>query len=277
MAGRGSGARGRGPVLKEEQIRYFRRWFSAYVQRFYSEDPGFQSHITLKEEHTKCVCREILDIAESLSLESEDLHLAEAEALFHDIGRFEQFFRYGTFSDWKSENHAVLGVRIMREEKVLKILPAVERRLILAAVFWHNRAAPPNGSDLRLRFFARLLRDADKLDIWRVITENYQRTNGPRNLILEHGLPDEPRIFPEVMAEALAGRQVDIRHLRTLNDFKLMQMSWIFDINYPQTFRAVLDRGYLEIIRDSLPDSEKIKRSYELARLHAERGATLAL
>jgi putative nucleotidyltransferase with HDIG domain len=259
--------------MKEEQIRQFRRWYRAYVRRYYSDDPDFQRNIMLKEDHTKRVCREIMDIAGSLSLNKGETLLAETAALFHDIGRFEQLKRYGTFSDGQSENHAVLSIRILREERALQILPPDERRLILAAVFWHNRATPPDGGVHRLRFFARLLRDADKLDIWRVITADYQRINGPRNLILEHGLPDEPRISPEALTELLCGRQVDFRHLRTRNDFKLMHMSWIFDIFFPRAFQAVLERGYLEIIRDSLPDREEITRAYEQARRHAERRA----
>jgi putative nucleotidyltransferase with HDIG domain len=264
--------------MKRGHLLHFRRWFRDYVRHYYSDDPDYQAMVVLKEEHTVRVCREVLDIARSLDLAGEELYLAETMALFHDIGRFEQLARYGTFADFKSENHALLGVRILREEGILDILPDVDRRLILAAVFWHNRAAPPpEGGRGRLPFFARLLRDGDKLDIWRVVTFDYKRAGGPRNTILGLGLPDDPRISSKVMEEILAGEQVSSHNLRTRNDFKLMQLSWIYDINFFYTFRQVLEREYLEIIRDSLPPSEEVERAYGQARRYAEDKARVDL
>lgn len=260
--------------MNKKQVEYFRSWFHGYVDRYRSGDPEIQKNIHLKRDHTLGVCREILDIAASLSLKKEEFYLAETMALFHDIGRFEQFVRYGTFSDWKSENHAELGIRILRKENVFHGLSAPEERLILAAVFWHNRAEPPEDGPGSLRFFSRLLRDADKLDIWRVVTPDYKSGSGSRNLVLEHGLPDEPWISLEVMDEALSGRPVSVRFLKTRNDFKLLHMSWIYDINFPRAFETLIERQYLEIIRDSLPGTDEVAKVYERAARYAAHGAS---
>ena len=45
------------------------------------------------------------------------MRIAEAVALLHDVGRFEQYKRYGTFNDRKSVNHAALGVEIMKKNR----------------------------------------------------------------------------------------------------------------------------------------------------------------
>ncbi len=39
-----------------------------------------------------------------------------------------------------------------------------------------------------------------------------------------------------------------------INDFKLLICSWIYDLNFPATRRAVLERGYLDAILSLLPD-----------------------
>jgi hypothetical protein len=46
--------------------------------------------------------------------------------------------------------------------------------------------------------------------------------------------------------------------MRTLNDFKLLQLGWIYDLNFPVTVKIIKERQYLEAIRKSLPASEEI-------------------
>ena len=55
------------------------------------------------------------------------MHLAEAIAVLHDIGRFEQFFRYHTYSDSASVDHARLGADIIERTGIVKMLAADER------------------------------------------------------------------------------------------------------------------------------------------------------
>ena len=40
--------------------------------------------------------------------------------------------------------------------------------------------------------------------------------------------------------------------MATLNDYKLLQISWVFDVNFAPTFGAVLQRGYVEKIAAKL-------------------------
>ena len=243
-------------------------WFASYVQGFKSGNPDWQPNIILKEEHTRRVCKEILDIGRKIGLSDEDLRLAEVIALFHDIGRFEQFARYQTFVDRNSVNHAVLGVKILKENGVLNRLDRSIRDLILRAILYHNRFALPQKETEKCLFFAKLLRDADKLDIWRVLIDYYCREDGKRNAVIELGLPDTPGISSDVYKDLIEGRIVDVAHLRNLNDFKLLQIGWIYDINFVQTFQYVQERGYLEMIRDVLPNSEKIAEIFNVVQAY---------
>ncbi|MDD3710775.1 MAG: hypothetical protein PHH78_10725, partial [Methanothrix sp.] len=71
--------------MDEETLNELSLWFSEYVQTFKSGDFEKDRNIVLKEEHTGRVRGEIREIGESLGLGDEDLRLAEAMALFHDL------------------------------------------------------------------------------------------------------------------------------------------------------------------------------------------------
>jgi putative nucleotidyltransferase with HDIG domain len=252
--------------MEHRTVTTLREWFADYVGTFQSGNPEDQQNIELKKAHTRRVCMEILEIGNSLGLNDEDLCLAEVMALFHDIGRFDQYARYGTFSDLKSEDHAMLGVTVLRKTGVLEVLDRSSAELILRAIGYHNKAFLPKDESERCLFFSRLLRDADKLDILRVVTDYYRRQPGDRNGAIELELPDTPEISMEVYEDLLAKRIVKTEHLKTLNDFKLLQMGWVFDVNFCRTFELIRERRYMEMIRNALPWSEKISKIYFTVR-----------
>jgi len=249
-------------------------WFEEYVHRFDSNDAVFQENFDLKTEHTRRVCEVIRDIGKSLYLSPEDLCLAEASALLHDIGRFEQYKRYRTFADYKSEDHAALGVRVIRENRILDNLDPVSAKILIRAVGCHNNAWLPDRESTRSLLFLKLLRDADKVDIWRIVTEYYQSSGNNRNRTIELDLPDIDYVSPPVYSALMSDRLVQMTDLKTLQDFKLLQIGWIYDVNFPRTFQIVRENGYLETIRDALhQESSRIKEIYERARAHLYRNA----
>jgi len=259
----------------QEILPGLKTWFKDYTRRFSSDNPVVQESMDLKTDHTRRVCEAIVNIGESQELSREDLCLAEAAALLHDIGRFEQYSRYRTFSDYRSEDHAALGVRVIKANQVLHNLEPAMAEIIIRVVGYHNRAALPDREEERCLFFLKLLRDADKVDIWRVVTDYYQNAAHNRNHTLELDLPDGPRISDSVCKTLMNGKLVQMADVKTLNDFKLLQIGWIYDINFPRTFQIVRENGYLEMIRDALPEtSVRVAEIYERARAHLERNSS---
>ncbi len=247
-------------------------WFEEYVNQFASGDPRVQENMDLKAGHTRRVCAAILDIGASLNLSTEDLCTAEATGWLHDIGRFEQYTHYGTFMDHRSEDHAALGVSVIKESRILEKIGAFDPEIILRVVGAHNRAALPAGEDERTLFFLKLLRDADKVDIWHVVTAYYQDRKQRRNHALELDLPDSPHISQPVYEALMKGRLVKMADLKTVNDFKLLQMGWIYDANFPRTFQIVREKAYLEVIRDALSImSDRTSDVYGRARSYLDR------
>lgn len=255
-------------MANESEVMRIRAWLDAFINSHRTGQEPVDSAIQLKAEHTLNVRREILDIGRSLGLEAEDLGIAEILALVHDVGRFEQFARYRTFSDLRSEDHARLGARILRRAGVLEDWDAAPRSLVLFAVEQHNRANLPAEADARSLFFLKLLRDADKIDILRVATEYYRGLL--RHDAIPMGLPDESAISESVVRGVLAGAVVKVEEIRTLNDFKLLQMAWVFDVHFPRSFEIIRQRRFLDHIEAALPATESVREAAAAARRHIE-------
>ena len=248
--------------VSESDLNNLKKWFSLYVQSFYSTDAIIQQALVLKEKHSLRVCNEILAIGRKLDMSDANLRLAGTMALFHDIGRFEQFTRYRTFVDKKSENHGELGLKVLQQEKTLAALGMDTQELILKAVSFHNRLSVPEDESPVCIYFSKLLRDADKLDIFNLVSTYYYVNPAERSAAVELDLPDTDEVSEEILTILQEGKMVSMQRLRSLNDFKLLQMGWIYDINYQPTFQMIHERDYLKKIRDTLPVSERIDQIY---------------
>lgn len=80
---------------------------------------------------------------------------------------------------------------------------------------------------------------------------------------MELDLPDTPDVSEDVLISLQQGEVVSNRQLKTLNDFKLLQMAWVYDINFPPTLQIIHEKRYLNKIRDTLPSLEKIDQIYD--------------
>lgn len=248
--------------MTENDLIFFKDWFSDYCASFHTADSKDQKNISLKEDHTFNVCRNIVEIAKELSLDINGAMVAETIALFHDIGRFPQYAQYRTFNDSISVNHGVLGAQTLIDEKVLKNLPVHERELIIQAVRFHNAFLIPGRLKKDIVFFIKLIRDADKLDIWRVFIEYYETPEDERASAAGLGLPDTEDYSEEVISCIKRRTMASLSSVRTLNDFKLMQLSWIYDLNFKASLRMLSERNYIGSIISSLPQSEAVKGVY---------------
>lgn len=154
--------------LRQARLAAFLQYISAYNLD--------DQQTALKVEHSYKVAALCEEIAAKSGMAPADVDLAWLCGLIHDIGRFEQIRRYGTFNDSKSMSHALLGAAVLRGEyegladgRLERFLmePADEQ-LVLKAVELHSNLVLPDGLSSRERTFCELLRDADKVDIIRV-------------------------------------------------------------------------------------------------------------
>ena len=251
----------------KEIVAGMKTWFNSYVGAFKFDNHEQQQNIDIKREHTERAVKEIVNIGKELGLNDDELELAGIIALFHDIGRFEQYNLYKTFSDHKSLDHAELGIKILVKHNVLGMLDEEIQKLILCSIKYHNRPSLPGEETEKCLFYSRLVRDADKLDILRVVTDYYHREKKQINPALVLELPDSHGISGEVYEALMNKKVVDMRHVKNVNDIKLLQAGLIYDINFEPTLNDVKNRRYIEKIREVLPNLREIDKIFNLIYL----------
>jgi hypothetical protein len=181
----------------------------------------------------------------------------------HDIGRFTQYRRFGTFNDRQSANHAALGIDVLAQAAAFTALPPGPKQIIVDAIRYHNVRALPTRQKPEAALFRQLIRDADKLDIWRVFADCYRQCDQPDPTVILN-LPDRPTWNVPILC-SIAKRQIaNLHQMQSLNDFKLLQLSWVFDINFPETLIQADKRGHLRVIARSLPDAPAVQQAIGL-------------
>ena len=250
--------------MDERQFEQIKTWFDNYVAGFYGDDKYANANIKLKDRHSRRVRREMLGLAEALGLTDGQRRLAEAVGLLHDVGRFEQFAEYRTYSDVKSVNHCLLGLEVLRRTDILGRPDSAERQITEKAVEYHGARELPGDLSDDCMLFARMIRDADKLDVFRIVVRYHSvYIRNPDIFMLEVDLPDEPHCSKEIVEAILNGQLISFHTLRTLNDMKLMQLGWVYDVNFAPTLRRIKQRKYLETMLSLLPDTQQIRRVEE--------------
>lgn len=242
--------------MEQAQLDELHQWFEKYVQTYNDIDEEGFRNILLKVEHTRKVCEVMEFLATGEGLTPDEARIAAAVALLHDVGRFPQFRRWRTFRDSDSDNHARLGIEVIREQAVLNGLPAAERLLIEEAVRFHNLLALPLRFTSPTALYIRLIRDADKLDIWRVFLDYFRQPEDLRPSAVTLGFPDLPEVTPACVGELAAGRVIRLENVRVLNDFKLLQISWVYDLNFRSAYCLLRQRGHIAALAATIPLDE---------------------
>jgi len=251
--------------MEQAQLDGLHHWFDNYVQTYNDIDEEGFRNILLKVEHTGKVCEIMSFLAAGEGLSPEESRTAAAVALLHDVGRFPQFRRWRTFRDSDSDNHARLGIEVLREQDVLAGLPDAERLIVEEAVRFHNLLALPLRFRSPTSLFIRLIRDADKLDIWRVFLDYFRQSEDLRPSAVTLGFPDLPGVTQACVRELAAGRVIRLEDVRVLNDFKLLQISWVYDLNFRSSYDLLMQRGHIEALAATIPLDDEAAQAVALA------------
>ena len=254
----------------EESYNKIRTWYDAYVLEFSSEDPEIQINIDLLKEHASRVIENVNELALSINFDESNLFLLQAAALLHDIGRFEQLVKHGTYADNEDSNHIQIGLSVIEEHEVLKALEEEERQLVIDCVKKHDLSELPKNSDEHSLAMIDLLRDADRIDVLRIVSDYYTHKKVHPNRHLDMELKDMPAIAKKIGKAVMAEKVATREDVVTLNDLKLYQMSWIFDMKHKRSFKMVSEKSYIKAIFETLPKSDIVIDMYRNMKIFME-------
>ena len=222
-------------------------------QPLFFDDVQLSDGLKLKQIHTYKVVENCQALGEALHLSPHDLALAKMIGLFHDIGRFTQFVKYRTFNDALSENHGALGVRILHDIPLMKRLDPEDLKVLKFAIANHNARVIGRTDNKRAVNFARLIRDCDKVDIYRVLKPFLGPTDGTG-------------CSPDFVERFVAGKQCDYTKMRTQDDRKVVRLMWIYDINFTWSLKQIIKGNYIEDIIANLVHSPEMEKGFTALR-----------
>ena len=246
-----------------------RAQYGAYVDEYRGADGKLPEMMQLKLTHTMMVVAAARRIAEGEGFDGRTYLACEAAALLHDTGRYEQLRIYNTFRDSDSVDHAVFSHDIVRDQGWLDGWR--DRDAILHAVLYHNRREiPAECTDPLELAAAKTVRDADKIDIFRVLEDQVEHTDWRRDNRAFWNLETVAPPSPAVVAAIREGRPVAYQLISCLADFVLIQVGWMISgLEYASSRRICAERGHLEFRRRfmrELTDDPAVDELCDIAR-----------
>jgi putative nucleotidyltransferase with HDIG domain len=258
-------------VMNEGQWVEAREWFGRYGAGFAGADGALHPLLQGKASHSRRVAANAEEIARDAGLADGEVLFARTAGLLHDVGRFPQFRDFGTFSDPRSIDHGERGHAALSEDPHFSLLDMPNREDLLASVRYHNKRVLPDTLSPGERRLTDIVRDADKLDIFKVILDALDNGDFEKNAtVFLHAVPEGPP-NPVIVQCIREGRTASYADIRCRTDFGLQLLSWAFDLSFDGTCRRLIERGWFDGIIAKLPSYPEVEEAAAIARTHLMR------
>lgn len=231
--------------------------FDKYVSDFDFKVDG----IEYKYYHSYRVQKYSEKISDMLNLGLKDKKLASDIGLLHDIGRFHQLEKYNSFCD-KKFDHADYGAKILFEDNLILNydINKCDYEIVKKAIRNHNKYQIEDGLNERELFFAKLVRDADKIDILNAFSSIR---------VLEICECDE-EISPSVREEFFNNITVRNINVKNKNDKIISMLAFLFDINFEVSYRIIKEEDFINKFYDAIKHKEIFKEYFDYANKYLD-------
>lgn len=215
-------------IYYEEVLKEFKK----YVEQFNSND----EMIAMKISHSYHVAELAKILGKCLEITEENINLVKTIGLLHDLGRFVQYEKTKSYNDATTKiDHGALAVDYLFKDKHIKdfAIPEKYYSIIEKAIYNHNKLEIETNLTEEELFYVHLIRDADKIDIFR------------QDAMMEN-IFIEP-ISPKVKEAFFEHHLIDIKEIRTKSDGILVELAYIFDIHFQGSYELLKDTDNLEL------------------------------
>ena len=245
--------------MTAEEFKSVQAWFERNVEMHMNINSGTREILQPRLVHCGHVSENCRALAVDLKQKPAGQLTAAAVGLLHDIGRFSQYAEFGSFIDRETVSHSERGYEIAEKSTVILSLSSGDRQNILDGIRYHNSKdfaakAHPESID-----YIKLLRDADRIDRFRITLELIQRDSATRKLSVRDDGPVSPKVTDRICKHTSASKKI----IGSTLDFYLFRLSSVFDISYEVTYRRVAESGIFREIFSYLPDDERIGAAVE--------------
>lgn len=217
--------------------------------------------IERKQKHSLRVMEISKKIATELKLNEEEIKLATLIGLLHDIARFEQYAQYKIYRDADSFDHGDYGVKILNKDIRNYIDTDEYDKIIKCAVKNHNKYKIEDGLTEKERLFCKIVRDADKLDIFFEAETMFWKDDIDRINVEKCTITDEI-MEPILNKETIKIKKGDNELVRLLS-----MIAFVFDINFKPSLSIIKNKKYIDNILNRFEfKDENTKKQIELIK-----------
>lgn len=255
-------------MITEEILKACRMAFEEYIKTLAVEYPDNHHKFQDIRAHSLQVVSNSILLANAVLPAEEDKRLAVIIALFHDIGKTSMIAK-NLEASVILRDHATVSSKIIQQMDFFASLSADIQSVILKSVEGHSKLKLPKLDTEQQTLFARLLRDADKLDIYDSAWRFFKEKNGIAPLMTAE-LTNSTEISEKVLKSIQSGKTALVEDLKSMNDYKLLLISMAFDINFKYTFRIMSEKQYIQKFYEILPKRDQIIDAYRGIKLFVE-------
>jgi putative nucleotidyltransferase with HDIG domain len=255
-------------MITEELLKECRLAFEEYFQLVTIDSPDNHHKFQDIRAHSLRVVSNSLLLANVVLQTEEEKRLATVIALFHDIGKVSMISK-NMEAAIIQRDHTTVSTKIIQQMEFYAALTADIQAVILKSVESHNKLKLPKLDTEQQTLFARLLRDADKLDIYDSAWRFFKEKTGLAPLMTTD-LNNSTDISEKILKSIQAGKTAMVEDLRSMNDYKLLLISMAFDLNFKYTFRIMSEKQYIQKIYETLPKRDQIIDAYRGIKLFVE-------
>ncbi len=248
----------------QNKFAQFEQRFRDYSETFRDSSGEFPFPVRQKLRHTFDVCRITEELCIRSRIPEKETFLFRVCALFHDISRFEQYQKFGTFRDAETFDHGERSAEIMLSGGFIAELSGEEQALAASAIRMHNKPAIPADYPAEYLPAAKMIRDADKLSILTIICEFFNNPD-QSDPAFRLELPQSGHISEHVVQAVLDSKPVLYSTLRSVQDFIATLYNWTADLNYPASSAYALEHKSYEKLSSLLPEVPEKQQILNLA------------
>lgn len=204
----------------------------------------------MREKHTYRVAANAKYIAENLNLTKEDIELAELIGLLHDIGRFEELKQTKTTCSNKFD-HASYGVKMLFDDGMIRQYIDDDKydEIIKKAIGNHSKLKIEDGLDDKTQLHSKIIRDADKLDIFYEVQDEKIEVIFPT--IVNNVEDMENSLISDSVFETIQKKQcVNTKDRITPLDYWVFILAFTFDLNFNVTLKKLKQKNYINYLVD---------------------------
>jgi HD superfamily phosphodiesterase len=235
--------------MKIYDIKQIRNWFENYVGTF-AFDGKLPDISEIKRKHSYQVESVGHRLVTEMNWDNDLALVGTAASLLHDIGRFSQFRDYSTLYDALSIDHGERGYEELKSFFPKELADEEGYVAIIESVRWHNKKKLPEDIDDIYVPICKLVRDADKIDVFRLVQDHIE-SGKVEELLPRHRI--SAALSEPFLKDVEELGYSSYRNVSSLADFLLMQITWLLDINYSASMRMIYEHRTIEKIIKQLP------------------------